>query len=244
MYVCPLCEMQYPDKVPANCKQCKRPLILEGQYRIEISMGRGPAGEDFDTTDLKTGKNVVLRELRIKKRNAAQRKDEIQRYEQNKKRLSEMEFYGEPVLIDDFEVETKNSRCFYFVFTEDAWAGLGDELYKSSGGEQAGGDDEELPELDGRDMDPELAAMLDKINKGGEGPAVSDPELAELVDDGGGGGALAKTKGDKPPAKTKGDKPPAKKAKGGAMATKTKVVIGVSLLTIIGAVLAAVFLIL
>lgn len=238
MYVCPLCGMKYQAEVPANCQQCKRPLVLRGRFRIEIGIQEGPGGEDFDALDLKTKENVILRELRIKKSEASARQREIDRYAQNRDRLRKMKFEGKPVVIDAFEEETANSRCLYMVFDSDAWGALGDELdAPGGGGGAAAASAEPLEELAGREMDPELEAMLAKLNKERGGPPkVSNKDLGELGDlevgGGGGGGAMVKAGGK--------DTPPAKKpAGGGAMSPKTKAVIGVSLLAIIGAIVAA-----
>lgn len=226
MYLCPLCGMQYPNEVPANCQQCKRPLILRGRFRIEISIQEGISGEDFDALDLKTKDNVILRELRIKKDEATARQRDIERYQQNRARLGKMKFEGKPVLIDAFEEESKASHLYYLVFDTNAWEMLGDELDAPGGGGAAAGA-EPLEELAGRSIDPELEATLAKINKERGGPPkVAKKDLGDLD------GALATTGKDTPPAR--------QAEGGGAMAPATKVAIGVSVVAIIGAIIAAV----
>lgn len=228
MYLCPRCQKQYPGEVPPNCEQCKRPLVLRGRFRVEISIQETPGGEEFDALDLKTKQNVIVRELRIKKEEAAARERDAQRYAQNRDRLRKMKYEGKPVLIDAFEDETRASRLYYLVFDSDAWGALGEELDAPGGG--GGADSEPLEELSERRMDPELEAMLAKINaeRGGP-PKISPKDLGDDLDDVG-GGAMAKAGG--------ASSPPARRAEGGGMAPVTKAIIGVSVLAIIGAIIA------
>src|SRR5690606_3089468 len=189
------------------------------RWRIEIPVQQGPGGEDFDTTDIKSNESVILRELRIKRSDMGARQSDVARYESNTKRLGGMKSEGKKVLLDSFKVETKNSICFYQVFDADAWAMLGEELYL--GGGDAPAEDEDLPPIEGRDLDPELAAMLAKL------PSSGDDKKKK-----GGSTALATTD-DKLPVKASGD---------GAVASRAKIVIGVSVLVlIIAGVLAALF---
>lgn len=236
MYLCPRCEMKY-EQVPDVCTQCKRPLILNKRYRIETSIEVGPPGEDFDVLDLKTQDALILRELRVRKAEMAAKKAEIDRYHSNVKRLKGMKYDGQKVLADAFETEHANSVTYSMVFDADAWAGLGDELYFGDGGNGGGGGDDELPDLEGRDMDPEMAARLAKLTGGSSTPKAA-PKAAPKASspsssDDDTGGAMVKAKADLP-AKQEGG--------GSAVATKAKVVVVGSVVAIIVAIVIAMFL--
>ncbi len=228
MYLCPRCNKQYDD-VPEACVQCKRPLILNKRYRIEMPVQSGITGEDFDVLDLKRDEPVILRELRVRKADQGKRKAEIDRYNANRTRLGAMKYEGNKVLVDAFKQEFKNSVCYYFVFDADAWASLGDELDGAPGGGGGGGaaEEEELPSVEGRDLDPEMAAMLAKLEaRSGGGDDGKKAKKAKKVepsssdDD----GAMVKAESSSALKKSGG---------GGGIATKAKVVVGVSLLVII-----------
>jgi hypothetical protein len=131
MYSCPRCDQAYPKDTPAFCTQCKRPLVVNDRYRIGNSVEVNPLwGEDFDATDLKSKQSVILRELRVRKADPASSRDALGRYNANVDRLKRTKFSGEPVLLNAFQAEFKNSVCYYMVFNEDAWATLGNELYE------------------------------------------------------------------------------------------------------------------
>ena len=130
MFQCPLCEKDYPGKVPANCIQCKRPLVINGRYRIEQPIEFNDEwGEDFYVSDLKKQESVVLRELRVKKREMSQQRAKLDHYRANIERLKGMSFSGGAVLLNAFEAEFKNSICYYLVFSEDAHSELGAALH-------------------------------------------------------------------------------------------------------------------
>ncbi|OIP33707.1 MAG: hypothetical protein AUK47_18580 [Deltaproteobacteria bacterium CG2_30_63_29] len=241
MYLCPRCELKY-EQAPDVCTQCKRPLILNKRYRIETSIEEGPGGEDFDVLDLKTQAALILRELRVRKSEMAAKKAEIDRYHANVKRLKAMKYEGQKVLADAFETEHANSVTYSMVFDADAWAGLGEELY--FGGDAGGGEGDDLPDLEGRDMDPELAARLAKLTGGSPAKPAAKPAVKPSAktaaaaapiddDDDEPGGALVKAKSDLPAKQSSG---------GSAIATKAKVVVVSSVLVIILAIVAAMFL--
>ncbi|MDX9722789.1 MAG: hypothetical protein RBU37_18720 [Myxococcota bacterium] len=182
MYLCPRCEHRY-EQAPEQCQECKRPLILNKRYRIEASIQTGLYGEDFDVLDLKSQKSMIVREFRVKKAEAAQRKGEVDAYERNVERLKGMKYEGAKVLLDAFVADYSNSICYYYTFDADAWSGLGDEIDPVSGS----GGGEALPPVEGRDLDPELAAALAKISP--SKPAAKDAPLAKTES-----GAIAASK--------------------------------------------------
>ncbi len=221
MYICPRCEKKYAE-APVQCEQCKRPLILNQRFRIDTPIQTGPFGEDFDVFDLKAKASVIMREYRVRKDEMAQRQGDIDRYERNLKRLRGMKYEGNKVVIDAFEEVYTNSKCFYTVFDADAWAGLGSELDGLDGG---GGGDEALPPVEGRDLDPEMAARLAKLSGADPAPAKA-AKSAKSAPAAANDGAMVKAKEGTP-------------AKGGGGA---KVAVAVGVVVIIGAIIAAVLL--
>lgn len=183
------------------CEQCKRPLVVNGRYRIGHSIEVNEQwGEDFDATDLKSKQNVVVRELRIRKAEAGSptSRGMLSKYQGNVERLKRTKFDGAAVLMNAFEAEFKNSVCYYMVFNEDAWASLGGELHEAAeggpsvGSQTSSGDgDMNLDSLD--DLDNILGDESKKPAKGGDGKkpsavAATPPAKAkaEAKADGGG----------------------------------------------------------
>ena len=222
MYVCPRCEKQY-EKAPEQCVQCKRPLILNRRFQIEISIDKNSSGEDFDVVDLRTKGSAILRELRVRKADAAEKAPIIEAYHANVKRLKGMKSEGKPVLIDAFEAEYKNSRCYYYAFDADAWAMLGPDLDPPQGS-MGGGGEEPLDDIPGRDLDPEMEAYLAKLE--GREPGAQKKSAAPKA------AAPAKESNSSAMVKSE-DKAPAKSG------SAAKIVIAISLVVIIGAAIAA-----
>ncbi len=191
MYRCPRCDKEYRGETPAICEQCKRPLVVNGRYRIGHSIEVNEQwGEDFDATDLKTKQNVVVRELRIRKAEAGSptSRGMLSKYQGNVERLKRTKFDGAAVLMNAFEAEFKNSVCYYMVFNEDAWASLGSELHEAAesgpsvGSQTSSGDgDMNLDSLD--DLDNILGDESKKPaqaggSKEGKRPSVVLPAAA------------------------------------------------------------------